>query len=92
MMIVEQVFAALLLITNKGVYYLLLQIRRGDDFVFTITLHIILELLVLKFYRGLAGLILSRYRLNSSVVRARSYDCRILEHRLGLWLLLLLLV
>ena len=96
MMIVEQVLAALLLIINKGVDDLLLHICRGDDFVFTITLDIIttivLELRVLQFYRGLAGLILSRYRLYGSVIRAWSHDCRVLKHRLGLRLLLLLLV
>ena len=95
-MIVEQILAALLLIINKGVDDLLLHICRGDDFVFTITLDIIttivLELRVLQFYRGLAGLILSRNRLYGSVIRARSHDCRVLEYRLGLLLLLLLLV
>ena len=77
-MIVEQILAALLLIINKGVDDLLLHICRGDDFVFTITLDIIttivLELRVLQLYRGLAGLILSRYRLYGSVIRARSHD------------------
>ena len=72
MMIVKQVLAALLLIINKGVGYLLLHVYRGVDFVFTITLDmmttIVLELRVFKLYRGLAGLILSRYGLYSSVV------------------------
>ena len=67
MMIVEQVFAALVLIVNKGVDYLLLHVRLRDDFVFTIgnTLHptIALELRVLQLYRGLTRLILGRYRL-----------------------------
>ena len=55
---------------------------------------IVLELRVFKLYRGLAGLILSRYGLYSSVVWARSHDCRILENCWGLllWLLLLMLV
>ena len=84
MMIVEQVFAALLLIINKGVGYLLLHVYRGVDFVFAITLDvmttIVLKLRVLKLYRSLAGLILGRYRLYSSIIRARSHDCRILEN------------
>ena len=67
MMIVEQVFAALVLIVNKGVDYLLLHVRLRDDFAFTIgtTLHptIALELRVLQLYRGLTRLILGRYRL-----------------------------
>ena len=96
MMIIEQVLATLLLIINKGVDDLLLHICRRDDFVFAITLDIIativLKLRVLHFYRGLASLILSRYRLYGSVIRAWSHDCRVLEHRLGLLLLLLLLV
>ena len=41
MMIVEEVFAALLLIINQGMDYLLLHVCRGDDFVLNITLVIV---------------------------------------------------
>ena len=67
MMIVEQVFAALVLINNQGVSYLLLHVCCRDEFVLSIALHVVptiaLELRVLKLYRSLTRLILGRYRL-----------------------------
>ena len=41
MMIVEEVFAALLLIIHQGMDYLLLHVCRDDGFVLSITLDIV---------------------------------------------------